>query len=290
MDMFKNPQGEVRNGWKVGGFLLVFAALVAIVNVTTKFLFHVHHVDMLINVAMATAIGLGAGWICLAIEKKPLSAMGYRLNGRWAGELGLGVLGGAGIMVLTALAAMAAGGFHWTRGAGNLSTTAWGLLLFILVAFNEETLFRGYLFQRLVAGLGEWPTQILMALFFAYAHWHNPGMVGATKVWATVNIALAAVLLGLCYLKTKSLALPIGVHLGWNFTQGNLLGFGVSGTTDAQGLLTPVFHGKAEWITGGAFGLEASLPCVIICGAAILALLFWKGRAVSADPSTALAS
>lgn len=289
MDVLMNPQGEVRNGWKAGGFLLVFAALVTLVNVTVKGLLHIPHVNMLVNVTLATAIGLGAGWICLAIEKKPLSAMGYRLNGRWAGELGLGVLGGAGIMLVTALAAMGAGGFHWIKGAADVHALGWGLLLFIIVGFNEETLFRGYLFQRLVDGLGQWPAQILMALFFGLAHWGNPGMHGATLVWATVNIALAAILLGLCYLKTKSLALPIGVHIGWNFTQGNILGFGVSGTTDAQGLLQPVFHGKAEWITGGAFGLEASLPCVIVCGAAIVALLLWKGR-TSADPSTDPAS
>ena len=277
-DILMNSQGEVRNGWKAGGFVLVFAALVVLVNVVSKAVLHVQHPDMLVNVALSTAMGLGAAWICLAIEKKPLSAMGYRLNGRWAGELGLGILGGAGIMLLTALVAMGAGGFHWTKGAADFHAIAWGALLFILVGFNEETLFRGYLFQRLVGGLTQWPAQILMALFFAYAHWHNPGMEGATKIWATVNIALAAILLGLCYLKTKSLALPIGVHIGWNFTQGNILGFGVSGTTDAKGLLTPVFHGKAEWITGGAFGLEASLPCVLICGAAIVALVMWKGR------------
>lgn len=289
MDLLKNPQGEVRNGWKAGGFLLVFAALVTLVNVTVKSLLHIPRVDMLVNVTLATAIGLGAGWICLAIEKKPFSAMGYRLNGRWAGELGLGVLGGAAIMLVTALAAMGGGGFHWTRGVADFHAIAWGLLLFIIVGFNEETLFRGYLFQRLVDGMGQWPAQILMALFFGLAHWGNPGMAGATRVWATVNIGLAAVLLGLCYLKTKSLALPIGVHIGWNFTQGNILGFGVSGTTDAKGLLTPVFHAKPEWLTGGAFGLEASLPCVIVCLAAIVALLMWKGR-TSADPSTAQAS
>lgn len=278
MDLFKNPQGEVRNGWKAGGFVLVFAALVVLVNVVSKALLHVQHPDMLVNVTLSTAIGLGAAWICLAIEKKPLSALGYHLNGRWAGELGLGVLGGAAIMLITALVAMAAGGFHWVKGTADFHATAWGLLLFILVGFSEETLFRGYYFQRAVDGLGNVGGLLLGGAIFALAHMSNPGMHGATLFWAIVNIALAGVLLGLCYLKTKSLALPIGVHIGWNFTQGNILGFGVSGTTDAKGLLAPVFHGKADWITGGAFGLEASLPCVIICGAAIVALMLWKGR------------
>ena len=289
MSLFKNPQGEVRNGWKAGGFLLVFAALVTLLNVTSKSLLHIHHVGLLVNAILSTAIGLAAAWICLAIEKKPLSSIGYHLDGRWAKELVWGVLGGAGIMMLTALAAMAAGGFHWTHGTAGLGAVGAGALLFILVGIFEETLFRGYLFQRFVDGLG--PTGGLLAggALFAFAHWGNPGMHGATLVWASVNIALAGLLLGLCYLKTKSLALPIGLHIGWNFTQGNILGFGVSGTTDAQGLLQPVFHGKAEWITGGAFGLEASLPCAIICGATIVALLIWKGR-TNVDPSTAQAS
>lgn len=293
MSILTDSEHRVREGWKAGGFVLAFIALVVLINVVFKGLFHIKHMNELVNVALSTAIGLGAAWICLAFEKKPLSDIGYRLNGRWGKELVWGVLGGAAIMGVTALAAFFAGGFHWVKGTADFHAVAWGLLLFILVGFNEETLFRGYLFQRLVGGLGEWPAQLLMAFFFAFAHWHNPGMTGATKVWATVNIALAAILLGLCYLKTKSLALPIGVHIGWNFTQGNILGFGVSGTTDAKGLLTPVFGAKPEWLTGGAFGLEASLPCVIVCLAAIVALLMWKGRpstGVSADRSTAPAS
>jgi hypothetical protein len=83
-------------------------------------------------------------------------------------------------------------------------------------------------------------------------------------------------LLGLAYVKTRRLALPMGIHLGWNWAQGSLLGFGVSGTMDTRGWLNPVFDGRPEWLTGGAFGLEASLPCSILCGAAILGFVFWK--------------
>ena len=107
-------------------------------------------------------------------------------------------------------------------------------------------------------------------------------MTGASVAWGTLNIALAAVLLGLCWRRTGSLALPIGVHLGWNWTQGSLLGFGVSGTT-SQGWLTPLFHARPVWLSGGTFGLEASLPCALVCGAAILLLWRWKGWAASSD-------
>ena len=121
-------------------------------------------------------------------------------------------------------------------------------------------------------------------------------MEGGTRVWATINIGLAAILLGFCYLRTQSLALPIGVHLGWNWMQGSVLGFGVSGTTDFPGIWAPVLHDRPTWLTGGAFGLEASLICTLVCSAAIFALWRWRGTAgkavarVSADASIASGS
>ncbi|MDP2875687.1 MAG: CPBP family intramembrane metalloprotease, partial [Holophaga sp.] len=128
-----------------------------------------------------------------------------------------------------------------------------------------------------VDGIGEWPTQIVLALLFGIAHWGNPGMLGAVKYWATLDIALAAVFLGLAYLRTRSLALPIGIHLGWNWTQGNVLGFGVSGTTGHPGWIRPIFHGKPEWMSGGTFGIEASIFGVIAVLIGIYLLWQWKG-------------
>ena len=131
--------------------------------------------------------------------------------------------------------------------------------------------------------------QLVFAGLFALGHWGNPGMHGATRAWATLNIGLAAILLGFCYLRTRSLALPIGVHLGWNWAQGSLLGFGVSGTTDIKGVWSPVFHGRPEWLTGGAFGLEASVVCTLVCSATILVLWRWRGP-FSGGASTVSAS
>ena len=203
----------------------------------------------------------------------------------------MGTLGGLLLILLTALLVKGFGGFHWERaaniGARQLLTAA---AMFLGVAFNEEMMARGFPFQRLVEGAGPWVGQLVFAGLFALMHWGNPGMHGAIKAWATLNIALAALLLGFCYLRTQSLALPIGVHLGWNWAQGSLLGFGVSGTTSAPGAWTPVFHGKPEWLTGGAFGLEASVLCTLVCGAAVLALWWWKGVTPSADASTASGS
>jgi membrane protease YdiL (CAAX protease family) len=286
--VFLDAQGAVRNGWKVVGHLAILMALGLLFSPLLR----------LLPLAFRTVIPrqwlefllyLLAAWICLRAERQPLASLGFRLDRRFGSDFLLGTLGGFILMVSAAGIVWGAGGVHWLRTPGvGLGQALHGAWLYLAVAFAEETLFRGYLFQRSVRGMGVTATQVVFAAAFALAHWSNPGMAGATKLWATVNIALAALLLGFCYLRTGSLALPIGVHLGWNWTQGNLLGFGVSGTTN-EGWFTPIFHGRPEWLTGGAFGLEGGLPGVLICGAAVLGMWLWKGT-VSAGSSTASAS
>jgi membrane protease YdiL (CAAX protease family) len=286
---FINEQGSVRSGWKVLGFMLAFLAIGLCVSLVAKAL-HAPRPGMVLGVWISMAMVALASLICVGLEKRSFLDLGLRFGSRWLGEFLAGTLGGILLILLTALLVRGLDGFHWERAANvggrQLLLAA---LAFLGVAFNEELMVRGYPFQRLVEGVGPWVGQLLFAALFALMHWGNPGMHGAAKAWATLNIALAAILLGFCYLRTRSLALPIGAHLGWNWAQGSLLGFGVSGTTAAKGFWQPVFHGKPEWLTGGAFGLEASLPCVLVCSLAILALWRWKGT-VSADASTASGS
>lgn len=284
---FLTRQGTLRSGWKVLGFFLAYAILGAVLSPVLRVLLR----GSASGAWFAALVAATASLLCLTFEGRPFRDLGFRLDARWATELALGTALGMGLILLTALVVFGLDGFHWTRTPGvgwrQILGAAW---MFLGVGFHEEMVARGFPFQRLVEGAGTWVGQLVFAAIFALGHWGNPGMLGATKVWATLNIALAALLLGFCYLRTRSLALPIGVHLGWNWAQGSLLGFGVSGTTDAQGLWSPVFHGKPEWLTGGAFGLEASLPCALVCGAFILALWRWKGVASSGGASTASAS
>ncbi len=284
-NVFLNPDRKLRNGWWVLLFLGVQAAVGASALFAARAL-RQSGVPALWQHPLTFLATLAATWICLALRREPLASVGFRLDRRWARDFAWGGLLGAGVILVAAALVWAVGGVRFVldparSGAALLS----GLYLFLSVALFEETLFRGFLFQRLRDGLGVPATQTLLALFFAVAHWGNPGMQGATKVWATLDIALAAVFLGLAYLRTGSLALPVGIHLGWNWTQGNLLGFGVSGTTDQVGWLKPVFRGLPDWITGGAFGLEASAFGVlaVLAGIAFLA----RGKAFSAVPSTA---
>ena len=268
------PEGRLRNGWKV----LLFLAALGLGRILAqgllprdlRVLLHGHGLQLLLC--------LWVTLLFLRAEGRPLASVGLHFDGRWARQFLGGTLAGIALMGLTALVIMLCGGVRLTRNPGaGAATLLGGAWLYLVVAFSEELGFRGYLFQRLEEGLGSWPTLALLALFFALGHWGNPGMAGATLVWATLNIALAAVLLGLCYLRTRSLALPMGVHLGWNWGQGGMLGFGVSGT-QAAGWWTPVFQGRPAWLTGGAFGLEASLPCAVLCLLACLWLARWRAN------------
>ena len=215
-------------------------------------------------------------FLALRLEGRSLRSLGLDLDRRWALQFGLGTALGMGLVGAAALAAWLTGAcrFQWMLEGAPIRMSA-GIGLYLAVALNEELIFRGYGLQRMVDGLGPWPGQLLLALLFTAAHWGNPGMHGATLVWATLNIFLAGLFFGLVWMRTKSLAGPMGLHLGWNWMQGSVLGFGVSGG-ESQGLLKPIFMGRPEWLSGGAFGLEAGLPCTLLCLFLIALLLRWN--------------
>lgn len=226
-------------------------------------------------------------WICVRLRREPLSSIGFVLDRRWAREIGVGAVFGVASALLAVAMIWVAGGVRLELDpARSLGVIAYGAYLFLFVALFEETLFRGFVFQRLVAGAGAWVALSVLGLVFATSHWGNPDMHGATLIWATVELLLGAVLLGLAYLRTRSLALPIGLHFGWNWGLGHLLGFGVSGFEHA-GWFRPLLQDRPEWMTGGRFGPEASIFAVIVDVLLIALLWKWKGSASRRDAGDA---
>jgi membrane protease YdiL (CAAX protease family) len=168
----------------------------------------------------------------------------------------------------------------WSAGFVQFSPETFGaepiitaVTLMAGVAFAEELLFRGVIFQRLLSAVGEWPAQIAIGLLFVLTHLGNPGMDGATKTLACLNIFLASILFGKAFLRSKGLALPLGLHFMANVAQGVVFGFGVSGN-DTAGLLVPQFAIDKPWLTGGAFGLEASAPGLITLSLMLACFVF----------------
>jgi len=274
--LFFNSNQQLRNGW----WILIFLAFMA----ATRFAYRpVTHglKDLGLSKPWLEPVpflfALLATWACTRLRKQPLSSVGFRLDQRWFKEMAWGALFGIGMAIAVVGIICAIGGVRFELDpARSVSTLLTGLYIFLCVALFEETLFRGFMFQRLLDGVGVWPAQIALATLFAAAHWGSPGMQGTTEIVAFTDIFLAAVMLGLAYLRTGSLALPTGLHLGWNWTEGHVLGFGVSGY-DFAGWLHPLFQGKAEWLTGGAFGPESSIFSPLVSILVIVLLCRWKG-------------
>ena len=215
--------------------------------------------------------------ICTRLRGDSLSSIGFRIDLRWIRQWVAGaLLGIASMAVIVGLIWLAGGIRLELDPARSVGTLVYGLYLFLFVALFEETLFRGFLFQRLVDGAGVWIAQLALALLFAAGHWGNPGMHGATEVVASLDLGLGAIMLGLAWLRTRSLALPVGLHLGWNWMQGHVLGFGVSGF-DYAGWYQPQFLDRPQWLTGGEFGPESSVFAVLVDVVVIGLLWKWRG-------------
>ena len=178
-------------------------------------------------------------------------------------------------MIFPALVLTVFGFAHWQVNDLSFSTILTGVTIFAGVALAEEFLFRGFIFQRFIQSLGQWPAQLILAGMFLLTHLNNPGMTGVSKTLASINIFVASILFGLAFIKTKSLAMPLGLHFMANLMQGTVLGFGVSGEQEVC-LFAPVFDQAPAWLTGGSFGLEASLPGLLTLLLITMGVYRWK--------------
>ncbi|MBF7011644.1 type II CAAX endopeptidase family protein [Novosphingobium resinovorum] len=196
--------------------------------------------------------------------------------GRAGGELAAGVLGGVILFSLVVGAVALLGGLSIVglRGTGDL--WVWFGIAFYS-GMVEEAVFRGVIQRQLEAVFGTWAALAVTSAFFGFAHLMNPG----ASLFAAFAIACeAGILLGAAYLVTRRLWAPIGLHMGWNFTQGWIWSIPVSGGGTPRGLVETRLSGP-ELLTGGAFGLEASgvaLVVATIAGVALLRYAYRKGE------------
>ncbi len=270
--LFLNTDRQLRSGW----WVLVFLLVIAVILIPILFVAKQYGSDVSIGLqAMIIAI---TSLICQMFRRKPMADMLGRINQRWLKELSLGGLVGSAIMLGPALILNILGLIKWQFAPSGFPAISSSIFLCLGVAISEEMLFRGFIFQRLLSGIGQWPAQLILSGFFLLTHINNPGMTGSVRILASTNIFLASILFGLAYIRTQSLALPLGMHFMANLVQGIVLGFGVSGT-DQSGLLIPVFAEVPEWLTGGQFGLEASVFGLFFVVIAIVILYKWKPQA-----------
>lgn len=187
-------------------------------------------------------------------------------------ELGAGLL--AGFLLFSLMTGLVAllGGIEvvGVRPFGKTQFWEWAALG-IASGVVEETLFRGIMLRHFEKLIGTWWALVATSVMFGGLHMVNPD---ATWTGAISIMVEAGILLGGAYLLTRRLWLAAGMHAAWNFTQAWVFSVPVSGTGQSIGILVTRRTGP-EWLTGGDFGLEASMAAVVVATLAGLFLL-WK--------------
>ena len=178
-------------------------------------------------------------------------------------NLGLGLLAGF-VIFSVVVGAAAIFDVYNIIGRGSTSELLMDLIsVAIMPAFMEELLFRGILFRWIEEFGGTWAALIVTSALFGLAHILNPNATWFSSFAIAIE---AGVLLGGAYMLTRSLWMPMGLHAAWNLTQGFIFDIPVSGL-DEHGLVEAKLSGPAI-LSGGGFGLEASLFALVIATAA----------------------
>lgn len=173
-------------------------------------------------------------------------------------EFGIGALisfAVVGFMVLL----MFVLGYYVVDGFDSFKNVSDSFFAQIMVGFTEELMFRLILFKLVEEFAGSWWALIVQGLLFGFAHIGNPN----ASVWTSLGIvADSTLLLGCGYMLTRRLWLVMGMHMSWNFFQAGIFGMPNSGIIQAS-LIQPAIDGPI-WITGGAWGIEASVISVTL--------------------------
>lgn len=216
-------------------------------------------------------------------DRRKFIDFGFHFDRRWWEDFIFGLALGAFMIFLIFLTEWTLG---WVEIKGffvSLHAPFWvaigiGLFNYICVGIREELLSRGYHFTNIAEGLGfikgnrkiAWLlAYLLSSMIFGLLHLGNPN----ASITSTLNLVMAGLLLGLGYYLTRELAIPIGVHITWNFFQGKVFGFPVSGLNTSASIVYIEQKGPQIW-TGGAFGPEAGLlgllAILLGCGLTVL--------------------
>lgn len=227
---------------------------------------------------------LFATWAGSKMDKRPLKDYGFHFQPKWWIDWFFGLALGAILMAFIFVFELAMG---WVKITGFFTDAPnspfligilFSLITFFCVGISEELLSRGYQMTNLAEGfhgkiMGP-KAALLLSYFitsaiFGFLHLSNPN----ATLLSSVMLIFAGILLGLGFVLTGSLAIPIGLHMTWNFFEGNVFGFEVSGISIQNSFIGIQTTGPDLW-TGGAFGPEAGLSglLAIIIGCILIAV------------------
>ncbi|MBS7077969.1 MAG: CPBP family intramembrane metalloprotease, partial [Streptococcus parasanguinis] len=196
------------------------------------------------------------------IEKNSLSTLGF-VKKNWLKYLGWGILISLLQMGVIALVYQVGG-----IGTFELNELSLEPILFILGLFpfwllqggTEEVATRGWLLTRIAARTNLPLAIAISSSLFGILHMGNAGVT----FLSVLNIILDGVLAGLLFIYTDSIWLVVAQHGTWNYVQGNLLGFQVSGTGADASIFSFTMGDGPDWLTGGEFGAEGSIITTLV--------------------------
>jgi membrane protease YdiL (CAAX protease family) len=281
----RNRFGHIRTVWRMLIYLgMVIVAGLPVVGLLAAFgsvlpketggenIASVINIVFMVGVDIALVLG---AWITLRwIDRRPFFLLGMSLSLRSIKELLAGLAFGVLYLTGIVLVLWSLGFVEVTAAQLNLRVIQSGLTylaVFAAAGILEELANRGYLLQALIEGTRVWIAILGFSLIFSLGHIFNEDM----SYVSAGCLFIQGILLSSVYFKTRSLWVPIGIHIAWNWTQGPLWGIRVSGTEIPNTLLMSVPKGT-ELLSGGNFGIEGSLITVIIT--LVLLLYIWKAR------------
>jgi uncharacterized protein len=276
-EIFFNQFGRLRSGWRFTIFLILFSVVSAIFGASIVLVVDATGTDVnaeflvtpfgfiitsFISLIPATIVG----WFCgKMFEGLPIKALGWAFHKSWFTQMFFGLIVGGFAIIFAAILSMPTGGLSFSINKEIEFSTLFqsisvSAIVLLIAAASEEVLFRGYILQTLVRAKLAWLGILITSLPFAMAHLGNP----SADIFSTLNTALAGIWLGLAYLKTRSLWFVLGIHFAWNWIQGSFLGLPISGLTSlTKYSLLQVQDQGPKWLTGGDYGIEGGIACVI---------------------------
>jgi uncharacterized protein len=214
---------------------------------------------------LATLCGtLLATFLILKVEKKHFS------DGKLTIDLVGGLKGfliGVVIFLTVILVMQVTGAVHFSY-TGISVKIIFSLFLYLLVAVGEEIMIRGYILNNLREKMNDYLAVFISSLIFGAIHFFNDHFT----LLGFLNITFSGILLGILLVRLNTISAPIGLHWAWNFIQGPIAGFNVSGHKE-----TGVLHIKTlapDFVTGGDFGAEGSILLIPIV--LMVIYIVWK--------------
>ena len=208
-------------------------------------------------------------------EKREISSIGLKKEGfikKYLIGFGIGILMFSIVVLLLSISGHIIVDRNPVNPSGILALSGVLIVLpgWMIQSATEEILSRGWFMNILSARYNVAVGLIVSSAFFGLIHLGNPN----ASILAILNIFLVGIFLGLYVIKTNDLWGVCGLHAAWNWTQGNIFGFEVSGQKVASGSLMSLKLTGAEWVTGGGFGPEAGMVAALVLSIGIIIVYF----------------